>query len=162
MSTNRRTSGTATKVSKLHRLVGASLAGALLVAAGVVSAAPASAAQGTRPCASYHWCLYEHHHYNRYTAGSSLQYRSSNFIDLGQPYLAQGNRRDITSSVINNSSRTLCLYDRNRYGVDPAFKVAPYQDIPSLHAYAYGDGKNWGDRVDYVYSYAGNVSCAPR
>lgn len=57
-------------------------------------------------------------------------------------------RQSALSSIINNGSRTICIYNNKVV----MLRVAPYQDV-----WYVGDTKN--DRADYWKSFAGSVSC---
>jgi hypothetical protein len=125
----------------------------------VVSAADPAAAQGTRPCAAYYYCFYEHINYG----GWQLQYQSTSFGDLNHPpATSRTGVRDQVSSIINNTGRTICVYSNRLTGRD-ILTVRPYQDYPDLRVATYNSGKsvNFNDKADYWRVVSATESCPP-
>lgn len=118
-----------------------------------VSAAEPAAAQGTRPCAEYSYCFYQHHEYD----GWQLQYQATNFGDFNSPpYTTRTGVRDQVSSIINNTGRKICVYNNRVLRNPEVLTVRPYQDYISLV------NVGWNDKADYWRLVGANQGCPTR
>jgi len=77
-----------------------------------------------------------------------LTYWTTSFGNFSNPPYSGVNHLDQLSSIINNGSRTICIYNNKVV----MLRVAPYQDV-----WYVDDSKN--DRADYWKTFAGSVSC---
>lgn len=121
---------------------GALLAGTV-VGATLVTVTPVSAATApTPPCPANHYCFYGDKNY----AGWHLNYNETTSGDFSNPPYSSGeDRQDQLSSVINNSNRTICIYDRRAARPDTLLiTVRPYQDIKNL-----ADLNDLNDKANY-------------
>lgn len=137
------------------------VAGLFLTAQAAVSA-PDAAAQGTRPCAAYSYCFYEHIDYQQH-GGWQLQYKSTSFGDFNDPPSTPREKvRDTVSSIINNTNRTLCLYNNHWTGKRDILTVAPHQDYKNLAHVRLGSNNDWNDKADYWRVVSAGEGCPPK
>lgn len=126
-------------MSKIRTKVAAAVvvAGAA-VSSMLVGAVPASAAP-TRPCPANYYCFYE----NAEFGGWHLNYNTTPSGEFNNPPNSSGDKRNQLSSIINNGSRTICVFDRRAGRSDPHITVGPYQDYRNLAVI------NFNDKADY-------------
>jgi hypothetical protein len=120
------------------------IAVASVVAALATFGGAQAAGAATAPCDSGAYCFYGDANYR----GWELTYFTTSSGNFSNPPYSGVNHLDQLSSIINNGSRTICIYNN---GV-VLLRVAPYQDVSYVT-----DAKN--DKADYWKSFAGSVNC---
>lgn len=132
------------------RRTGALLAGIGLVGAVITTTASPAAAQGTRPCAEYSYCFYQNTDYK----GWQLQYKATNYGEFSKPpFSTRTGVQDQTSSIINNTNRKLCIYNKRTLRSPEVLQVRAYQDYRNLVDIG------WNDKADYWRLIAANDTC---
>lgn len=143
----------------MNATIARSLTAIALTGAAVVGVAAPAMAQGTRPCPSAYYCFYQHAGYNGWDGqgythdGWKLQYQSTTFGDFSHPpYKSTLYALNSLSSIINNTSKRICVYDAVGGTPKVIVEVKPYQD------YSYvGDSAN--DKADYWKVVSGSSPC---
>lgn len=145
-----------------HLRAGLVIAAGLLLTAQAAASAPDAAAQGTRPCAAYSYCFYDNIDYLQH-GGWQLQYKSTSFGDFNKPpFTSREKVRDKVSSIINNTNRTLCLYNNHWTGKRDILTVAPHQDYKNLTHVRLGSSNDWNDKADYWRVVSSGEVCPPK
>jgi hypothetical protein len=134
-----------------RRLASAAVLAGMVLGATLMVTLPASAAP-TPPCPADYYCFYEHTYYR----GWHLNYRTTRLGDFRTASSSGDDRRNESSSVINNGNRTICIYDDLPVWPNTLLlRVAPYQDYISLPA-------DVNDKADYWKMFPGQATCPTR